>query len=211
MKTTIIFIVLVAMTIMSTEALTLHAPGPNTVSSGQGKNGMDDSLSSTSYTIKRTTPDFSSSSLTTPIDRLVTKRLDKKGTEQVTTCQDYINGIESVLVSIEVSMDEVREEVTDREPAKNVLAKLTEIEDLVTHARTDTEAAKKTEFKTQTTMDTLVSTASNLHTKLGENEDLLGKATSEATSEAYKDLMMYAGNIESYAKDYVKKGCVAAI
>ncbi|KAG0063304.1 hypothetical protein BGZ89_009971 [Linnemannia elongata] len=210
MKTTIISIV-VAMTLMSTEALTLHAPGPNTVSSGQGKNDMDDSLSSTSHTIKRTTPDYSSSSLTTPMDRLVTKRLDMKGIEQVTVCQDYINGIKSVLVSIEVSMDEVRKEVTDRKPSKNVLAKLTEIEDLVTHARTDTEAAKKTEFKTQTTMDTLVSTASDLHTKLGENEDLLGKATLEATSEAYKDLMMYAGNIESYAKDYVKKDCVAAI
>ncbi|KAF9543084.1 hypothetical protein EC957_001298 [Mortierella hygrophila] len=227
MKIATISIALVAMTLVFTEALTLHARGSDTASSGRGKNGVDTFLSSTSHTVKRTTPDYSSSSLTTLKDRLVTKRQDKKDTEPestkepqegqakrsdkapvkrapVYTCQEYINGIEAVLKSVEVSMDEVHKEVTHRKPAKDVLSKLTKVKDLVTQTRTDTEAAKKTMYKTKTTMDTLVSTATSLYTKLGKNRGDLG----EARSQAYKDLTMNAGNIKSYAKDYVKKGCV---
>ncbi|KAF9135276.1 hypothetical protein BGX30_011597 [Mortierella sp. GBA39] len=229
MKIATISIALFATTLVFTEALTLHARGSDTASSSQGKSGVDTSLSSTSQTVKRTTPDYSSSSFTTLKDRVVTKRQDKKGTEPestkepqgqekrgdkapvepapVYTCQEYISGIEAVLKSVEVSMDEVHKEVTDRKPAQNVLSKLTEIKDLVTQTRTDTETAKKTNYKTKTTMDTLVSTTTGLYTKLGKNRDHLG----EATSQAYKDLKLNTGNIKSYAKDYIKKGCVVAV
>ncbi|KAG9063367.1 hypothetical protein KI688_004249 [Linnemannia hyalina] len=229
MKIATISIALVAMTLVFTEALTLHARRSDTASSGQGKSGVD-TFSSTSHSVKRTTPDHFSSSPTTLKDRLATMRQDKKGAEPestkeaqegqekrddkapfepapVYTCQQYINGIEAVLKSVEVSMHEVHKEVTDRKPAQDVPSKLKEIKDLVAQTRADTTAAKKTKYKTKTTMDTLISTATSLYTKLGKNRVHLG----EATSQAYEDLKMNAENIKSYAEGYVKKGCVVAV
>ncbi|KAK3812353.1 MAG: hypothetical protein JOS17DRAFT_821596 [Linnemannia elongata] len=215
MKIAIISIALVAMTLVSTEALTLHARGSGTVSSGQGTIGMDTSVSSTSHTVKRTTPDYSSSALPTLRDRLITKRHYKRDnepkptdnpTDQVPayTCQEYIDGIESVLRSVEVSMDEVRKEVLKGDPAQDVLDKLEEIEELVAQTRSDNEAAKTDKYKPQATIDDLVATATELHTELDENMNLL----SETTSKAYKDLMMNAGNIASYTQDYIDNDCV---
>lgn len=104
-------------------------------------------------------------------------------------------------------MDKVRKEVNNRNPSEDVLAKLKEIDGLLTQTRRDTKAAKKTKYKTKKTMDTLVSTATGLHTKLSGYMDPL----EETKSGAYEDLMMHAGNIESYAKEYIKNGCVAGV
>ncbi|KAF9135036.1 hypothetical protein BG015_003331 [Linnemannia schmuckeri] len=217
MRIATISFALVAMTCVFTEALTLHARESDTVSLDQhGKNALSNGLSSTSHNVKRTTPDYSSSSITTLRDRLVAKRQDNKDAASQTTkeglvpkysCQEYINGVEAVLVSAEASIKKVSVEVTSRKPSQDVLDKLEKINSLVAKIRTDNEAAKATNYKTQETADTLVSTATDLHNKVKEYRDLL----EETTTGSYKDLVMYAGDIESYGKDYVKKGCVTAV
>lgn len=185
---------------------------------GLAKNGVSNPYA-TKQNFKRSTPDYSSSSLEIPKDRLFGKRHENKNagvegkaaegrspTSLVKTCRDLVDGFEAVLVSVEASITKVDDEVRARKPGQSVINKLTMIDNKVAQVRKHMDAAKTTKYKTKETVDELVSTAADLNAKLGKYKNALG----EATSNLYKDLAMNAGNIQSYVMEYVEKSCVTA-
>ncbi|KAG0290277.1 hypothetical protein BGZ96_006278 [Linnemannia gamsii] len=214
MKISTFALSLVVMTCAFTQARSLYARGADSGNTGPTKNGVYNPFT-TKQTVKRSTPDFSSSSLATPKDRLVAKRqggnhagVESKAVElerradSMEVCKRLIDGFESVLVSVEVSITAFDKEVKSGSPAQRDFMKY--VDSKVTQIRRDMDTAKTTKYKTKETMDALVSTATDLTAKLSDYKNDFSKTISTT----YRDLKMNVGNIRSYARKYVEKGCV---
>lgn len=167
-------------------------------------------LFATEQTIKRSTPDYSSSSLATPKDRLVAKRQgnnhagdESKAVElerRMGSCQDLIDGLNAVLTSARKSFMEVGKEVKARNPDQPDPKKLTDIKNRLAQITEYLNTEMATNDMTRESMHTFIKTVTDFIKKLGDYRYALG----ETESTWYEDLKLYAGNIRSFAVDFEK-------
>ncbi|KAF9122607.1 hypothetical protein BGW39_009626 [Mortierella sp. 14UC] len=208
MKTSILALGLVAMACVLTDALTLH-PLNDLSNANQGQGRVESLLDQGLIQMKKRTP--KSLAATLKHGGLLVKREEKPET----TCQAYIDGMRSLLVSAEKSMEDpettktVYAEVTSRQPApaQSVLDKLDDLKKQIAQARKDIVAAFGEEINPKTTYPTadqvkdIITTTSDLIMALEDAKVSLG----EKDSKPYDDLIEAVKSVQAYASSHVAR------